>query len=168
MKKFIAFIICMTVVPALILACAVGFLYNKYFSPTPMEYELLRGEEQICSVEYSIISFGEDGSVNADRVGVVKDTDGFIADLKSTDCYRGVSVESAKNLYDIKTLHGFVINYTDGSFEVITPYFCINSDLKIERVEEILTADVYSFDKDVINEMLVKYAPTPSNDKLPI
>lgn len=159
MKKLVGFIICMTVVPAILLACAGGYIYEKYFKPTPMEYDFLRGESEICSVEYSRISFGDDGSVNADRVGFVIDVQSFIAELKAAECYKGFPLDSVKSLYDDKSLSGFVINYTDGSFEIITPYFCINSDLKIEKVEEILSADVYYFDKTTVQNMLIKYSP---------
>lgn len=150
----------MTVIPAAILAGAAGYIYKTYFSPEPMEYEFLRGESEIHSIEYAIVSFGEDGSVNTSRVGFVEDTEGFVSDIKSLDCHKGITLDSFRNLYDVKTLSGFVINYNDGSFEVITPYFCINSDLDIKEIKDILTADVYGFEKDAIFDMLKKYAPS--------
>ena len=162
MKKFIAFVFCMTVIPALILLGAAGVLYNKYFSPQPTEYEFLRSKEEIHAIEYVHVTIGSDGSINTSRVGFVDDVDGFVADLTAIDCYKGMPLESFQSLYDIKTLSGFVINYTDGSFEVITPYFCTNSDLKLEKPEDLLTADVYVFEKDAIQKMLIKYAPGPA------
>ncbi len=159
MKKLLGFIICMTLVPALILAGALGFVYNSYFKPVPMEYDFLRGEGEICSVEYAIVSFGNDGSVKTEGIGLVTDLEGFASDLKALDCHKGLPLDSIRNLYGIKTLSGFVINYHDGSFEVITPYFAINSDLKIEKINDILSANVYGFEKSGVQEMLKKYAP---------
>jgi hypothetical protein len=163
MKKLLLFIICVIVIPALTLMGIGVYLYDSYLKPTPTEYDFLRGESEVCTVEYAIISFGEDGSVNTQRVGFVDDVQGFVTDLKALDCYDGMPTQSLMALKDIKTLSGFVINYTDGSFEVITPYVCLNSDLKINSPEELLTAEVYVFDKDGINEMLIKYAPSSSD-----
>lgn len=160
MKKLLGFIFCMTVIPALILACAAGFIYNNYFKPTPMEYGFLRGESEICSVEYAIVSFDSEGNLHTQRVGFVTDVDGFVADIKALDCYAGIPLDSFRNLRDIKTLSGFVINYTDGSFEVITPYVCLNSDLEITEIKDLLEADVYCFDKTAIQDMLIKYSPS--------
>lgn len=156
MKKFLAFIICMTVIPALILACAAGFLYNKYFSPTAIEYDFLRGEEQICSIEYVSVSFA-DGNVTPEHIGTVKDTNGFISDILGLECYKGITLESFKALSESSTVNGFVINYMDESFEVITPYVCLNSDLDIKEIPDLLKADVYGFDSAAIFSLLEKY-----------
>ena len=163
MKQLLSFIICVIVLPALALAGVAAYLYDSYLKPTPMEYNFLRGESEICSVEYAMVSFGEDGNVRTDRVGFISDTAGFIADIKALDCYKGMPLESFGSLKDIKTLHGFVINYNDGSFEVLTPYVCLNSDIKIEKPNDLLKADVYVFDKDGLNAMLIKYAPGPTD-----
>lgn len=160
MKKILGFIICVIVVPALILTLAAGIIYNVYLKPTPMEYGFLRGESEICSVEYAIITFDNKGYVHTDRVGFINDVDDFVNDIKALDCYAGIPLESFKDLHDIKTLSGFVINYTDGSFEIITPYVCLNSDLKINKIEDLLDADVYVFDKNGVQEMIIKYAPS--------
>jgi hypothetical protein len=150
----------MTVIPALILILGAGYIYDNYYKPVPTEYEFMRAEEEICSVEYAIVSFGEDGSVNAERVNFVENMASFVAELKEIDCYKGIPLDSIKNLYDVKTLSGFVINYTDGSFEVITPYFCVNSDLKISKIEDLLSADLYCFDKESIFNLINKYSGT--------
>ena len=159
MKNLISFVICVIVLPALLLLGVGAYLYDSYLKPTPMDYDFLRTESEIHSVEYAIVGIGSDGSVNTQRVGFVMDVSGFIADIRKLDCYKGMPIESFQNLHDIKTLSGFVINYNDGSFEVITPYVCLNSDLKIEKPEDLLTADVYVFDKEAIKELLIKYAP---------
>ena len=156
MKKLISFIFCMTVIPALILAGAAGIIYNKYFSPTPMEYEFLRGESEIQSVEYAQISFAG-GDVSATTVAFVEDIEGFIADIKAIECHKGITVSSFKALSENENVRGFVINYIDGSFEVITPYVCVNSDLNITKVEDLLYADVYGFDSEAIGNLLKKY-----------
>ena len=160
MKKFLGFIFCMTVIPALILIGAAGIIYNEYFKPTAMEYSFLRGESEICSVEYALVSFDEEGNLQTDRVGFIENVDEFIGDIKALDCYSGIPLESFRDLKDIKTLSGFVINYTDGSFEVITPYVCLNSDLQINELSDLLEADVYVFDKAEIQKLLKKYAPS--------
>jgi len=159
MKKLLGFIICMTVIPALILAGVAGYIYNSYFQPVPREFEFLRGEEAICSVEYARISFDGEGGVRSERLGFIEDTDGLIADLKELDCYSGITMDSFKNIADGNVISGFVINYDDGSFEVITPFVCLNSDLKIDTIEELLEADVYGFDKAEMQKLLDKYSP---------
>lgn len=146
----------MTVIPALILACAAGFLYNKYFSPTSIEYEFLRGEDQICSIEYVTVSFA-DGNVTPEHIGTIKDTDGFISDILGLEAYKGITLESFKALSESSTVDGFVINYLDGSFEVITPYVSLNSDLEIKEIPDLLEADVYGFESAAIFSLLEKY-----------
>lgn len=159
MKKLLGFIICMTLIPALLLALGAGFVYDNYFKPVPMEYEFLRGEKEICSVEYAIISFESDGAMLAERRGFIEDMPSFISELKSVECYSGISLESIEALYTTEQFPGFVINYNDGSFEVITPYICLNSDIRIEGVDELLHSDIYSFDRRKIIDMLAKYSP---------
>ena len=159
MKKLLGFILCMTVIPALILAGAAGYFYNNYFKPEPREFSFLRGEGEICSVEYAIISFDTDGNIHSQRKGYVEDIESFVVDLKAIDCYSGIPVESFNSLYEIKSIQGFVINYNDESFEIITPYVCLNSDIKIDTVDELLNAGVYVFDKAQIQAMLTKYSP---------
>lgn len=151
----------MTVIPAVILVGAASYIYNQYYSPTPAKYEFLRGEGEICTVEYAIVTIGSDGSVSTSRVGFVSDLEGFVNDIKETDFYEGIAIESIKALRDIKTLSGFVINYNDGSFEVITPHFSITSELSLTDIGDLLEVDIYSFDKARIEAMLIKYAPPP-------
>lgn len=158
MKKLLGFILCMTVIPTLLLAGAAGYFYNNYFKPEPREFSFLRGEGEICSVEYAIVYFDDEGNIYTERMGFINDTPGFVADLKEIDCYSGIPLESFRSLYDIKTINGFVINYSDGSFEIITPYICLNSDLQINELEDLLDADVYVFDKAQIQDMLTKYS----------
>ena len=148
----------MTVIPAIILSCAVGYIYTNYFKPVPKEYEFMRAESDICSVEYAIISFDEDGNVSAQGFGFVNDTEGLKNELKELDCYKGFPLDAIYNLRNGNTIPGFVINYTDGSFEMITPYFCVNSDLNITKLEDILSANVYCFNKDDIYNLIKKYS----------
>ncbi len=156
MKKFIAFIICMTIVPALILGGAVGILYHKYFSPQPIEFDFLRGREEIHSIEYVNVSF-ENGDVQAVGIALVEDIDGFANDLMALECHKGIDRSSFKALYELDTVKGFLINYNDGSIEIFTPYVCLNSDLNIKEVKDILTADVYGFSADEFYRLIEKY-----------
>ena len=159
MKKLLGFILCMTVIPALILAGAAGFIYNSYFKPQPREYSFLRGESEICSVEYATISFDSEGNIYTDRIAFVENTDQFIADLVAIDCYSGIPFDSFKTIYETNSFSGFVINYNDESFEIITPYVCLNSDLSINKIEDLLEADVYVFDKARMQDLIYKYSP---------
>lgn len=156
MKKLLGFIFCMTIIPALILAGAVGYIYNNYFKPTPMEYDFLRGESQICSVEYASVSFA-DGNVTTESIVLIDDIDGFTAELKASDCHKGITLQSFKALSQSSSISGFVINYHDGSFEVITPYVCVNSDLEITEISDLLNADVYGFESEAIFALIEKY-----------
>lgn len=157
MKKLLALIFCFIIIPALLLTGAVCIIYNMYFKPTPAEFSFLRGEENICTIEIAYVTFSEE-SVKTERKCFIEDVEGFVNDLKAVDFYKGISTDSMRAIKESNRITGFVINYTDGSFEVITPYVCINSDFKISSLDEILKADLYGFDTESINNLISKYS----------
>ena len=156
MKKLLSLIICLIIIPVLILGGALAAVYYTYFNPTPAEYEYLNPQSEVSMIEYANVSL-ESGVVTTKSFGFVGDTAGFLADLDALECHDGLSFEAIKVLLEDQSIEGIVINYKDGSYEVITPYFSVNSETKLETVEDILNAKIYGYDVEAFRAMLQKH-----------
>ena len=156
MKKLLSFLICLIIIPVLLLGGAVATIYYVYFNPQPAEYQFLNPAEEIDSIEYADVSF-TGGVIKAEGFGFVKNTESLMADLDGLDCHEGVSFEAIETLAKDLTVKGFVVNYTDGSYEIITPYISVNSELTIEEIQDILEARIYGYNVEAFDKLFNKY-----------
>lgn len=156
MKKLLSLIICLILIPVLILGGALAAVYFTYFNPQPAEYSYLNPVEEIVSIEFAEVSF-TDGNVSANGIGFIEDIEGFMDDLNSLDCHEGLSIDAIVTLVKTQEADGLVINYADGSYEIITPYVCVNSELSIQSVEDVLNMNIYGYDVEQFKNMLEGY-----------
>ena len=156
MKKLLSLLICLIIIPVLILGGAVATVYYVYFNPQPAEYQFLNPAEEIVSIEYADVSF-TGGVIKADGFGFVKNTEGLMTDLAQLDCHEGVSFEAIETLANDLSVKGFVVNYADGSYEIITPYVSVNSELTIEEIQDVLEVKIYGYDVEAFDNLFNKY-----------
>ena len=153
MKALFRTVIILVLIPVIILGVLFGLLAYKLSAPTPMDYPYLHSTDEIESIEFAEISF-EGGVINADGIGFIKDHETFLNDLNNLPRNSKPVLEIINNMANTKELEGIIINYKDGSFEIITAYVNLKSagvasgDFKI---------GFYTFDNDAFGEMLDEY-----------
>lgn len=145
MKAFISLLITLILIPVMLVAAVFGFVYFTFFNPQPADYPYLHSQAEIVSIEFASVSF-EEGTLKAEGFGFVSDVEQAMTDLEVLECKDGLTLDGVSTLVNEKSVDGLIINYSDGSFEIITPYASINSSLKIETIEDVMSLKIYTFD----------------------
>lgn len=166
-KFLLSLISLILLLPLILFGCLAAFVYFNYLQLQPAEYNFLRDTGEIESIEYARFTFNDEG-LQPNAVGVIpeEDHDAFISELKDIDCHTGITGEGFTSLADGLTIDGIIINYSDGAFEFITPYLCINSDFQPQTISDLINARVYGFDKEQFIELLNKYGAGISLDQV--
>lgn len=145
MKFLFNLIILIVLVPILIVGGVLGFIYFTYLQIQPAEFSLSGEVADITSVEYARFTFTSEGLV-PEKIGVVKEVDSFLNDFNKLDAHTGINVNDLNDLLNGKPIDGIVINYSDGSYEFITPYICVNSKFNPKTINELLSTRIHGFD----------------------
>lgn len=145
MKFLFKLIILLVLVSILVVGGVLGFIYFTYLQIQPAEFSLSGEVADITSVEYARFTFTNEGLV-PDKIGVVKEVDSFLNDFNKLDAHTGINVNDLNDLLNGKPIDGIVINYSDGSYEFITPYICVNSKFNPKTVNELLSTRIHGFD----------------------
>lgn len=156
MKKLISLLICLIVIPALILGGALAAVYFTCFNPQPASYPYLHERAEITSIQFAEVNF-EGGNVNTTALGLVDDVDDMMDDLASLRCHKGLSLDAISVLAKEASVSGLVINYSDGTYEVITAYVSVNSTLKITNLSELLSLQVYGYDVEAFGSLVEEH-----------
>ena len=152
MRALFTLILVLILIPIILIGGLAALLYFTYFDVQPAQYPFLHDVSQVQSIEYARFVFSDDG-LTPEKVGIVLDTEGFMQDLKATDCHTGIEVNEFMDLINGQPIDGVVINYTDGSFDFITPYLCINS--KYNPKVDAIFSELFSrflIDKNVMKD----------------
>ena len=156
MRALFSLILILLLVFVILVGGVLAILYVSFFNQTAAEYPFLNDASEIQSIEYAMFTYGDEGFV-PEKVGIVLDPDSFMTELKATDCHTGISIGSFMDLVNGKPIKGVVINYNDGSFDFITPYFCINSQYNPKGVMDLLSTKIYGFDEEKFDLILEKH-----------
>ena len=157
MKHIIALLVCIILIPALILGGIGAAVYFTFFNPTPSEYPLLHTLADVESVEYAYVKL-VDGELQGIGRGYVEDVDAFMADFLAIDCYDGLSLDAINEIVNEEaTIDGFIINYADGSYEIVSIYISANSTLKVDSIFNLFGQKFYSFDQDSFKSLIDNY-----------
>ncbi len=165
MRALFTLILVLILIPIILIGGLAALLYFTYFDVQPAQYPFLHDVSQVQSIEYARFVFSDDG-LTPEKVGIVLDTEGFMQDLKATDCHTGIEVNEFMDLINGQPIDGVVINYTDGSFDFITPYLCINSKYNPKGVVDLLNTKVYGYDDVKFAALIDKYGIEISEDIL--
>lgn len=165
MRALFTLILVIILIPVILLGGIAAMLYYTYFDVQPAQYPFFHEESEIQSIEYARFVFGDEGLV-PEKVGIVLDTEGFMNDLKASNCHTGIEVNQFFDLTNGQPLDGVIINYKDGSFDFITPYLCINSTYNPKGVIDLLNTKVYGYDDAEFAELIDKYGLEISEDIL--
>lgn len=156
MKAILKVLLILILLVVILVGSIAAVLYFTFFNVKSAEYPFLQEKSKIVSIEYAQFTFTENG-LSADTVGVIVDTDAFMADLKSAECHTGINVNNFLDLINGKPINGIVINYEDGNFEFITPYICINSSINPKTVMDLLNTKIYGYDPEVLQGIVDKH-----------
>ena len=164
MKHILALLLCLILVPTIVLGGLAGIVYFTFFNPTPTEYPLLHSVEDVVSVEYAHVKLVE-GELQGVGLGYVEDIDAFMTDFLSVDCYDGISYNSVSKITsDSITIDGFIINYADGSYEIVSIYISANSTLSVDSLADLFKQKFYSFDQEGFKSLIDTYKVDISTD----
>lgn len=157
MRLLFKLIIVFLLVFVILAAGVMAIFYFAFFNVQPAEYPFLNEKEDIVSIEYAKFTFGNEGFV-PEKVGLVLKTDEFMSELGEVDCHTGISIGDLSELVNGKSIEGIIINYSDGSFDFITPYLCVNSNFNPKGVADLLNMKIYGFDGVEFAKLLDTYA----------
>ncbi len=164
MKSLIKLIVALILIPLILVGSMGAILYFTYFNVQPTaQYTFLQDEGQIQSIECARFTFSEEG-LTPEKVGIVLDTDAFMTDLNAIECHTGIDVNDFKNLVNGQTVDGVIINYTDGSFDIVTPYICVNSTFNPTTIAELLGTKIYGFEKASFAALIDQYSMSLPSD----
>ena len=164
-KLISAIISLILILPILVCGVVVAGVYFLYIRVQPAEYTFIAETSEIESIEYASFVFSESGLL-PNKAGVITDVEGFTSDLKTIECYTGISGAAFQAIKNGDAIDGVIINYKDGNWEFITPYICVNSDSNPKTIYEVLGMRVYGFNNAQFHELLVKYGVVIDNDIL--
>ncbi len=156
MRALFSLLLVLILIPLIVLGGALALLYFTYFDVQPAQYSFAHQESEIESIEYAKFSFTEQG-LTPDKVGLILDTKGFMTELKATDCHSGMEINAFIDLINGAPIQGVIINYTDGSFDFITPYICVSSSNVPKTLTDLLNTKIYGFNEAAFAELLDKY-----------
>ena len=165
MRFLLSLISIILLLPIIICGVLAAGIYFTYVQVQPAEYTLLHEASEIESIDFATFTFNENG-LNADKVGIIADTEAFVNDLYEVECHTGITEEGIKTLINGDVMDGVIITYKDGKFEFITPYLCVNNGFNPQSITDLLSVRVYGFDKDAFHELLEKYGVGVSQDDL--
>ena len=151
--------------PLIICGCLAAVIYFTYVQVQPAEYTLLHEASEIESIDFARFTFGENG-LTADKVGVISDKEAFVKDLYEIECHTGITGSGFQTLFNGEPMEGVIITYTDGKFEFLTPYLCVNNGFNPQSIAELLSVRVYGFEKEGFHELLEKHGIGVEKDDL--
>ena len=163
MKNFfsilLAIILIFTLVIGVIIAAAFIFI-QSYYKPTPAAFEFYCAEETIESVEVVTITKKSDTEFEIAPVKTVEDKDAFLKDFKSLSCKKGFSLDSLATVSTAESISAIRFNYSNGSYEVVTPYGNLDSGLLNSNfaADELVKEDYFFFEEKDFSQLVNKYS----------
>ncbi len=162
--KFLGILLVIILVAVLIAAGALFVAYQMYLAPKPAEFEFSQAVESMEKVEVVEVTGISTGSPKYSTIAEISDVEGFLAEFNKLECTKGLPLSIIGELKEISSLTGVKITYKDGSFDVITSYGNINSEIfaDISSPADLLTSDLTSkefffFDKAEFASLIEKY-----------
>ena len=153
MKALLTALLIIILIPVLVIGVALGAVVYILSAPTPLDYPYMHPAEDISSIEFAEISING-GEIDVNGIGFITDREALIEDINNLQRNSKHMTDIFKNVANMKELEGIVINYNDGSFEIITAYVNLKSAGAGTTDFEI---DVYLFDMDAFGAMLDEY-----------
>ncbi len=159
LKFFAVLLVLITLLVGSLAALAIGY-YESYLKPVPADFEFSRPIESITEIGLIKVKIVSDEEINLVPIATVIDTEGFISDLSELSCMKGLSLDGIAKLGELTEVDAIKINYSDGTYEVITAYGNLNSEIFSENItpEDIFYGDYYIFGEAEFSELLDKYS----------
>ena len=159
MKKFIVALVVIFNLLVIGVAAAGAYVYYTRFLPQPAEFEFLAPITDSTEIEVISVTYLPEDSLELKSLSRIEDTDAFLADFSALECTKGLSGEHLQAVETIKSVKAIKITYADGSYEIITAYWNLDSSLLTPdaTIDEIIKKDYYFFDPAEFEALIDKY-----------
>ena len=162
MKKFFTMILVAFLLLVLLIVGVFGLLFGLYefhMKPEPSEFEFSREVESITTAEVVRVNKLADDQFELVPLKTIDDVEGFLIEFRALQCYKGLSPEALQSITSLDSFDAIRITYSDDSYEVITPYINIDSDILTPEYtpDMLLNEDFFLFNADEFYELIDKY-----------